>query len=63
MSPKVSVDRQRLAEFCQQNGVRRLAVFRVRTARRLQPGSDIDVLVEFEAGRTPGSVFIDHDIV
>ncbi len=57
MSPNISIDRQRVAEFCQQNGVRRLAVFGSALRDDFGPASDIDVLVEFEPGRTPGLRF------
>ena len=57
MSPKVAIDRVRLAEFCRQNGIRRLAVFGSALRDDFGPHSDIDVLVEFEAGRTPGLAF------
>lgn len=57
MSPNISIDQQRVAEFCQQNGVRRLAVFGSALRDDLGPGSDIDVLVGFEAGRAPGLRF------
>ena len=57
MSPNISIDQQRVAEFCQRNGVRRLAVFGSALRDDFGPGSDIDVLVEFEAGRTPGLRF------
>jgi uncharacterized protein len=54
MSPNISVDQQRVAQFCQENGVRRLAVFGSALRDDFGPASDIDVLVEFDAGRTPG---------
>jgi predicted nucleotidyltransferase len=57
MSAKVSVDRERLAEFCRQNGVRRLAIFGSALRDDFGPGSDVDVLIEFEPGRTPGLTF------
>ena len=57
MSAKVSVDQERLAEFCRQNGVRRLAVFGSALRHDFGPGSDVDVLIEFEPGRTPGLRF------
>ena len=57
MSPNLSIDPRRVAEFCQQNGVRRLAVFGSALRDDFGPGSDIDVLVEFEPGRTPGLRF------
>ena len=57
MSPKVSIDRVGLAEFCRRNHIRRLAVFWSVLREDFGPHSDIDVLVEFEAGHTPGLAF------
>jgi uncharacterized protein len=57
MSSKVFVDQERLADFCRQNGVRRLAVFGSALRDDFGPGSDVDVLIEFEPGRTPGLRF------
>ena len=57
MSAKVSVDQERLAEFCRQNGVRRLAIFGSALRDDFGPASDVDVLIEFEPGRTPGLRF------
>ena len=57
MSLKLSVDRERLAEFCRQNGARRLAVFGSALRDDFRPDSDVDVLIEFEPGRTPGLRF------
>ena len=57
MSPKIAIDRVRLAEFCRRNGIRRLAVFGSVLRDDFGPHSDVDVLVEFEPGRTPGLAF------
>ena len=57
MRSKVFVDRDQLAEFCRQNGVRRLAVFGSALRDDFRPDSDVDVLIEFEPGRTPGLSF------
>jgi len=57
MSSKASVDQERLAEFCRQNGVRRLAIFGSALRDDFGLGSDVDVLIEFEPGRTPGLSF------
>jgi len=57
MSAQVSVDQERLAEFCRQNGVRRLAIFGSALRDDFGPDSDVDVLIEFEPGRTPGLRF------
>lgn len=57
----VNFPEARIAEFCQRNGVARLAVFGsiLREATRegeygFRPSSDVDMLVEFLPGRTPG---------
>ncbi len=57
MSPKVAIDRVQVAEFCHRHGIRRLAVFGSALRDDFGPHSDIDVLVEFEPGRTPGLTF------
>ena len=48
MSAQVSVDQERLAEFCRQNGVRRLAIFGSALRDDFGPDSDVDVLIVFE---------------
>ena len=49
MNPQV-----RLASFCRSRGIKRLAVFGSALRSDFGPDSDIDLLVEFEQGRTPG---------
>ena len=46
--------RPALAEFCQRNHVRRLSLFGSVVHGNFDADSDVDVLVEFEAGHTPG---------
>ncbi|MCA1694018.1 MAG: nucleotidyltransferase domain-containing protein [Actinobacteria bacterium] len=53
-APGIAVGDNVLAEFCRANGVRRLALFGSALRGELRPDSDIDLLVEFEPGRTPG---------
>lgn len=43
-----------LAEFCRANGIRKLSLFGSVVRDDFGPESDIDVLVEFEEGKTPG---------
>lgn len=43
-----------LAEFCDRHGVKRLSVFGSILRPDFRNDSDIDVLVEFRPGRTPG---------
>ena len=48
----------RLAEFCRANGIVKLAIFGSALREDFGPESDIDVLVEFAPGRTPGFGFV-----
>jgi predicted nucleotidyltransferase len=56
MSP-TRVDKKRIAEFCRKHHIRRLALFGSVLRDDFRPGSDVDVLVEFEPGREPGLAF------
>ena len=51
---RIPIPRDRLADFCLRNHVRRLALFGSVLRDDFTPASDVDVLVEFEPGRTPG---------
>jgi predicted nucleotidyltransferase len=51
-----------LTGFCRRHHIRRLAVFGSVLRDDFGPDSDIDVLVEFEPGRTPGLTFFDMEI-
>ncbi len=52
------IDREQLAEFCNQHGISRLALFGSAARDELGPGSDIDILVEFFPGQHVGLRFI-----
>jgi predicted nucleotidyltransferase len=56
-SSRIAIDRERLAEFCRRNHVRRLALFGSVLRDDFRPDSDVDVLVEFEPGHIPGLRF------
>ena len=43
-----------LIEFCKRHHIRKLSLFGSALRDALQKDSDIDLLVEFEAGHTPG---------
>jgi predicted nucleotidyltransferase len=45
-----------IANFCRRHGVKRLSLFGSILGAEFGPESDIDVLVEFQPGRTPGMV-------
>ncbi len=50
----VEIPEQAVAEFCRRHHIRRLSLFGSILRDDFGPGSDIDVLVEFEPGRVPG---------
>ena len=55
---RIPVPLPRLADFCERHHIRRLALFGSVLRDDFTPESDVDVLVEFEAGRTPGFAFV-----
>ena len=54
---RIEVPRDRIAEFCRRHHIRRLAFFGSVLRDDFTPDSDVDVLVEFEPGKTPGLAF------
>ncbi len=54
MPAQIPIDRQRIAEFCRANHIRKLALFGSVLRDDFGPDSDIDVLVEFEPGQKVG---------
>lgn len=54
MMGKVALDKDKVADFCRKRHIRRLAVFGSALRSDFRPESDIDLLVEFEPGHTPG---------
>lgn len=48
------IPKDKLAGFCKKNHIRKLFVFGSAARDKLQPDSDIDLLVEFEQNLTPG---------
>ncbi|MBL8745469.1 MAG: nucleotidyltransferase family protein [Phycisphaerae bacterium] len=57
MDLPIPIPQAELAAFCRKNGIRRLALFGSILRDDFTPASDVDVLVEFEPGRTPGFAF------
>ena len=53
----IDVPRQRIAEFCRRHHIRTLSLFGSVLREDFTPSSDVDVLVEFEEGCTPGLAF------
>lgn len=54
MNTQCSIPKPELAAFCQSHGILRFAIFGSALRTDFGPESDIDVLVEFAPGRTPG---------
>jgi len=50
----INFPEDKLAEFCRVHGVRRLMAFGSILRDDFRPDSDVDMLAEFEPGRTPG---------
>lgn len=50
----VAFPEQAIAEFCRRHDVVRLSLFGSILRSDFRPESDIDVLVEFQPGKTPG---------
>lgn len=53
---RITVDRAAIATFCRKHHIRKLAFFGSVPRDDFRPDSDIDVLVEFEPGHTPGFI-------
>ena len=54
MNQRIDISESELADFCVSHGIARLSLFGSRLRDAARPNSDIDLLVEFEVGRTPG---------
>ena len=53
---QVSLDKERIAAFCRKHHIQRLALFGSVLRDDFGPESDVDVLVEFEAGTCVGMI-------
>ena len=53
----LEIPRHQIAEFCRRHHIQRLSLFGSVLRDDFGPESDIDVLVEFEPGKTPGLSF------
>ena len=54
MRVKIEVPKEEIAAFCRRHHIRKLAFFGSVLRDDFTPESDVDVLVEFEEGHTPG---------
>ena len=53
---RISIPKDRIAEFCVRNRVRRLSLFGSVLREDFGPDSDVDILVEFEPGTRVGLI-------
>ena len=58
-TPRPNFEQGKIAAFCRQHRIRRLALFGSVLRDDFNPDSDIDVLVEFEPGAKTGLAFFD----
>ncbi|MEB3830786.1 nucleotidyltransferase family protein [Phormidium sp. CCY1219] len=56
---KIEIPEAAIAQICQDYHIRKLALFGSILRDDFRPDSDIDILVEFQPGKTPGFGFID----
>ena len=59
LPPEIDSRLGEVASFCRQNGIVRMALFGSILRGEARPDSDLDLLVEFETGRTPGFRFFE----
>ncbi len=59
MLKDIEVPREKIAEFCRLNHIRKLAFFGSVLSDEFGPESDVDVLVEFEPDHIPDLNFFD----
>ena len=56
MDNHLNLDREKIAEFCRRNHIRKLSLFGSVLSDSFGPDSDVDVLVEFEPGFRVGLI-------
>ncbi len=61
MTPNITIDRERIAEFCRRHNIHWLALFGSVLRDDFGPDSDVDVLVEFEPGTFVGFRIVDME--
>ena len=52
----LKIPREKIAEFCKKNHIRKLSLFGSALREDFSPDSDVDVLVEFEPGTRVGMI-------
>ncbi len=59
MNKNLFIPKDKIADFCRRNHICRLSIFGSALRDDFAPDSDVDVLVEFDAGHEPGFAFFD----
>lgn len=54
MNKEISIQKDKVAEFCKKYHIQRLAIYGSALRSDFGPESDVDILVDFEPGCTPG---------
>jgi len=57
MAKNMTMPKDKIADLCRRNHIRRLALFGSVLRADFGPDSDVDILVEFEKGFEPGFAF------
>jgi predicted nucleotidyltransferase len=53
------ISAEQIGALCQRHGIRRLSLFGSILRNDFGPDSDVDILIEFEPGQTPGWKIVD----
>lgn len=56
MTKNIAVSKECIADFCRRNHIKEFSFFGSVLRDDFRPDSDIDILVEFEPGHTPGFI-------
>jgi predicted nucleotidyltransferase len=59
VQPRIDIPPDRLAALCRRHRIQRLSLFGSVMRDDFGPSSDVDMLVEFEAGHSPGWEIVD----
>jgi len=62
MNQSLHIPSEAVQDFCRRHHIRKLSVFGSALRSDFRPDSDVDVLVEFESGHTPGLAFFDMEV-
>ena len=62
MNPSLHIPTAGISDFCLRNHIRKFAIFGSALRPDFRPDSDVDVLVEFESGYTPGLNFFELEV-